>query len=67
VYLKDSFTPALDEKIIVLYKVSITVATSCVFPVHQELDLSADCCKILQAFGSEGRLVVNYSVNPAWG
>eukprot|EP00884_Botryococcus_braunii_P020916 jgi/Botrbrau1/7508/Bobra.0095s0044.1 len=39
VYLKESFTPSLDEELSVLYK----------------------------AFGNDGRLVINYSVVPAWG
>ncbi len=39
VYLKEAFSPALEERISVLY----------------------------EAFGVDGRLVVNYALTPAWG
>jgi len=39
VYLRESFSPSLDEKISTLY----------------------------EAYGNEGRLVINYSRTPAWG
>ncbi|KAI3439098.1 hypothetical protein D9Q98_001507 [Chlorella vulgaris] len=39
VYLKEAFSPALDERIAVLH----------------------------EAFGVDGRLVVNYALTPAWG
>jgi ubiquitin-like protein ATG12 len=39
VYLKEAFSPALEERIAVLH----------------------------EAFGVDGRLVVNYALTPAWG
>lgn len=39
VYLKEAFSPSLDERILVLF----------------------------DAFGVDGRLVVNYALTPAWG
>lgn len=59
VYLKEAFSPSLDEQIAVLLKVTCLQFVSCL------------ACKqlltCLQAYGNEGQLIVSYSVMPAWG
>lgn len=73
VYLKDAFSPSLDEKIQILFEVSSLIQgfagtlMSCSILLHCSAARVHVTLSCTQAHSVDNKLVVSYACTPAWG